>query len=119
MRFSLFLAILALPACSTVVAGVGETTTGAPISGQYIAAPSAGGVTVTISFLAANQTTCSGQIVRADAQLVSAFPVSCADGRTGTASFTSDFINARDTLIYRLNSGENGRVTFGATTSVS
>lgn len=119
MRKLLILPALLLSACSTVFSGVGETTTGAPVSGQFIVTPSAGGATFAISFLAANQTSCSGQVVRTGAQLVSSFPVTCADGRTGTASFTSDFINARDTLIYRLNNGENGRVTFGATTSIS
>lgn len=119
MRKLFAIPILFLSACGTVVAGVGDTTSGAPVSGQYTATPTATGITIAVSFLSANQASCSGQVVRTGTQLVSSFPVNCTDGRTGTASFTSDFVNARDTLIYRLNNGENGRVTFGATTSLS
>lgn len=119
MRILPIFSALALSACSTIIAGTGETTTGKPVSGQFVVTPSANGPTFNVSFLSSSQATCSGQFTRAPNQLISSFPVTCTNGRTGTASFTSDFINYRDTLIYQLNNGESGRVVFGATMSLS
>jgi len=46
-------------------------------------------------------------------------PIRCNDGRTGTMTLTADYLNGRDTVIYRLSNGETGRLVFGASLLVA
>ncbi len=111
--------LLPLAACTSIIAGTGTTTKGTPISGQFVMTPINGGVEFVVSFVPPSQSICQGTFRRSGTKLISKFPVSCDNGQTGTATLTSDFINFRDTLIYRLGNGEQGKIVFGATTAIS
>lgn len=113
MTTTLLLA-LTLSACGVTVAGVGKTRAGNPITGQYVTAPTGTGTQIAVTFISDRGASCTGITQRAAGVLISSFSISCTDGAKGSGTFTSDFINYRDTFLYRLTNGERGQIVFGA-----
>lgn len=113
------IAVLLLTGCAGTIVGVGENTAGDPVTGQLDGKFVDGKVVLTLTALTARNGTCTGTATKADnRQLITSIPLQCADGRTGTATVTSDFINYRDTVVYQVGR-ERGRLTFGLSTQVT
>lgn len=111
-------AILALSGCMSAV-GVGETTRGEPISGKYEQKLLAGGMfNLDVQISTSRSGFCRGNENLKGGQGIWRMPLKCESGATGTMTLTSDYINYRDTLIYKLSNGERGKLTFGSSLHV-
>ena len=104
-----------LSACVNSAVGNGIDADGNPVTGKYTSKTiSADTWNLDVTIITGRGLTCKGNDNFETYQGLYAFELNCQDGVTGTATLTADFINARDTIIYRLSNGESGRSVFGA-----
>jgi hypothetical protein len=118
MKAIVLLSTLAfLSACSNSAVGNGSDADGSPVTAKYTQ-KFVGGNTwnFDVTVVSGRGLTCKGNDNLEAQQGLYSFQLNCQDGVTGTATLTADYINARDTIIYRLSNGESGRTTFGAST---
>lgn len=104
-----------LSGCVTTVAGNGRASDGAPVTARYSQeVTSSSTFTLDLLIVAANGAQCQSRQTLPLGQTIWTLALTCSDGRTGSATLTADYINARDTVLYRLSGGESGRLVFGA-----
>lgn len=109
-----------LAGCAGTIVGVGETSAGQSITGQIDGSFADGKAVLTVSAITVNHGVCKGSATRANGytQPIISIPLTCDNGRTGTATLTSDYINYRDTVVYQVGR-ERGRLTFGLSSQVA
>lgn len=111
-------ATMGLSGCLSAV-GVGETTRGEPITGKYEQKPLSGGMfNLDVQISTSRAGFCSGNQNLKGGQGIWRMPLKCESGATGSMTLTADYINYRDTLIYKLSNGERGKLTFGSSLHV-
>lgn len=114
------LAFLTGCASSQFAAGYGSSDTGKPITAKYTAKinPSDSTFDFDMLLISASGKECTAKEKLKSGQLVYRMSVTCSEGVTGSMTFTTDFVNRRDNVIYKLSDGEKGRITFGAMSAV-
>ena len=107
-------------ACTMTIAGNGQTTSGAPVTGRYTqTAVDASTFNLDVLIISAHGVACTANEDLSKGQTIWSLPLSCQNGVKGRMTLTADYVNGRDTVIYRLSNGERGRLVFGASLQVS
>jgi len=114
------MALTLISGCApTSYAAVGKNTNGDPVSGALTGLIIAGKTGLQVSIVTASHGSCSGQNVKAaTTAIITVIPIQCTDGSTGQATVTSDYVNARDTIDYRVGR-EKGRIVTGLSLQVA
>jgi hypothetical protein len=111
---------LTMSGCVATVAGNGQAGNGSPITGRYTQSPAdPQNFNLDVLIVSSNGSSCVANQNLPYGMTVWTLPLRCNDGRTGSMTLTADYLNARDTVIYRLSNGETGRLVFGASLLVA
>lgn len=99
---------------------IGETTRGIPVTGKYTLSPIDGTkIRIDVVFVNGSGVQCTAGKEIPVRSTLSSMPITCMNGTTGSLTLTSDYINLRGTIIYRLNNGEAGKLISGRTVQAS
>ncbi|GHH05881.1 hypothetical protein GCM10010961_44820 [Pseudodonghicola xiamenensis] len=103
--------LISLTACTQVTnSGAGTNSKNEPISGSLTYNEMGTGGTFVLRGLAGYECTGTAVFDRTD---TSTFPLTCTDGRSGTAMSTINRFASQQTISYRLSNGETGSVALG------
>lgn len=117
--FLSLVALLGLVGCTTDFAAVGRNSSGVPVTGQLSTGKIDGKAALKVTVLTASHGTCTGESAKTTTTAVlTKISLQCSDGSQGYATITSDYINLRDTIDYRVGS-EHGRITTGTSVQVA
>lgn len=112
----LSLLALALQACAPInLAGNGSDTQGNPVTSKVVqTSVDAKTFNLDVKIYTGRGNICKSNQNLTRGEMLWNLKMECQGGVTGTATWTADYINLRDTIIYRLSNGEKGRITIGA-----
>ncbi len=113
MKSMLGVVVLLLSGCAAQFAAVGQTTEDVPVTGQLIAENKGGEGILSVNILSASYGTCSGSAKKDTiTSILTRVPLKCSGGANGRADITSDYLNGRDIIDYRVGN-ERGRIISG------
>jgi hypothetical protein len=113
--------LIFLTSCAPItVTGFGKNIKGIDMVGKYTQSNyNSNKFDLEIFFTSADGRECLAKEKLSKGVSIWTLSVKCNSGVEGKLTFTADYLNERDVLIYYLNNGESGKLTFGKNIGIS